>query len=80
MLGRRSGRVVVRDARPEDALAIARVHVRSWQVSAVPWLLAGNERGLRFYRRHGWEPNVPERPLAQPAVGAYFFPSTVLAP
>lgn len=145
------GSMVVRDARPNDALAIARIHVRSWQVGyrgllpddyldrmkaedraarytlgsadrgqpatlvaedfgilgfvttgparapdtgkgelgalyvapeswgkgigtalieaahlrlkeggfadAVLWLLAGNERGLRFYLRHAWAPS-----------------------
>lgn len=28
---------------------------------AVLWLLAGNERGLRLYQRHGWAPNGRKR-------------------
>ena len=109
---------LIRPAGPDDALAVARVHVRSWQVAyrtllpdeyldglrpeerarrytfcaryvdpdwwgrgigtvlasaararllalgfgtAVLWLLAGNVRAERFYRRDGWLPNGRHR-------------------
>jgi RimJ/RimL family protein N-acetyltransferase len=48
--------MIVRPALVEDARGIALVHVSSWQRAyrAVVWVLAANERAIRFYERAGF--------------------------
>ena len=50
------GRLLLEDAR-------ARMVARGW-THAVLWMLEGNERADRFYRRDGWEPDGALRTIA----------------
>ncbi len=59
-------KAVIRDAVLDDAAALGRVHVRSWQAvcveslrelgyaEAILWVATENRRARRFYEREGW--------------------------
>lgn len=56
--------MIVRAACPGDAMEVAGVHVRAWQVGYRGLLpdayldgLRAEERAARFYRRDGWVPD-----------------------